>query len=121
MYRSVTAFRGGIVSLIYDRTLEVQAGIYDENKALTLMSTDVDRMVMSLQSLCEIWARVIEMVIGIWLLGRQLGWICVAPIVTVLGKSVFLISVYFVLMTLQSQCSSLAKSLARLLQDRQNG
>lgn len=91
MYRSITRFRGGMVSLIYGRTLEIQAGIYDENKALTLMSTDVDRMVTSLEAVCEIWASVIEMAIGLWLLERQLGWICVAPIVTVLGmKTLYL-------------------------------
>ena len=88
MYRSVTSFRGGMVSLIYGRTLEVQAGVYDENKALTLMSTDIDRMIMSLTSVCEIWARLIEMGIGVWLLERQLGWVCVAPIITVIGEKI---------------------------------
>lgn len=86
MYRSVTSFRGGMVSLIYQRTLEVQAGIYDESKALTLMSTDIDRLIMSLTAVCEIWARVIEMAIGVWLLERQLGWVCVAPIIVVISQ-----------------------------------
>jgi ATP-binding cassette subfamily C (CFTR/MRP) protein 1 len=86
MYRSVTGFRGAVVALIYERTLEVQAGVYDESKALTLMSTDIDRLIMSLTAVCEIWARIIEMAIGIWLLERQLGWVCVAPIVTVISE-----------------------------------
>lgn len=75
-----------MVSLIYERTLEVQAGVYDESKALTLMSTDIDRLIMSLTAVCEIWARVVEMAIGIWLLERQLGWVCVAPIVVVISE-----------------------------------
>jgi ATP-binding cassette subfamily C (CFTR/MRP) protein 1 len=73
-----------MVSLIYSKTLELPAGVYDESAALTLMSTDIDRLATSLDSLNEIWARIIEMSIGIWLLERQLGWVCVAPIVIVL-------------------------------------
>lgn len=72
-----------MVSLIYIKTLEQPAGLYDESAALTLMSTDVDRLTSSLDSLNEVWARIIEMSIGIWLLERQLGWVCVAPIVIV--------------------------------------
>jgi ATP-binding cassette subfamily C (CFTR/MRP) protein 1 len=73
-----------MVSLIYSKTLELPAGVYDESAALTLMSTDIDRLATSLDSLNEIWARMIEMSIGIWLLERQLGWVCVASIVIVL-------------------------------------
>jgi ATP-binding cassette subfamily C (CFTR/MRP) protein 1 len=84
--RMVTAFRGGMVTLIFARTLKMQAGFYDESAALTLMSTDLDRLTSSLQALNEIWARVIEISIGLWLLERQLGWVCVAPIFFVVGK-----------------------------------
>ncbi|TVY83108.1 ABC transporter FUM19 [Lachnellula suecica] len=89
IYRATTAFRGSMVSLIYAKTLQLQAGVYDEYTALTLMSTDLDRLTLSLQAVCEIWARLIEMAIGIWLLERQLGWICVAPVIIVAA------SVYF--------------------------
>jgi len=44
------------------------------------------QLIMSLTAVCEIWARIIEMAIGIWLLERQLGWVCVAPIVTVISE-----------------------------------
>ncbi|KAE9378324.1 putative multidrug resistance protein [Stipitochalara longipes BDJ] len=84
LYRSVTMFRGAIVSLIYAKTLKMRAGGLDESAALTLMSTDIDRLTVSLNNLCEIWAYVIEMAIGIWLLERQIGWICVAPVVLVI-------------------------------------
>jgi ATP-binding cassette subfamily C (CFTR/MRP) protein 1 len=62
------------------------AGGLDESAALTLMSTDIDRLTVSLANFCEIWARVIEMAIGIWLLERQIGWVCVAPIVLTVGQ-----------------------------------
>jgi ATP-binding cassette subfamily C (CFTR/MRP) protein 1 len=69
-----------MVSLIYDRTLSLDSDKNDELAALTLMSTDLDRLTSTLQSVNEIWARTIEIAIGIWLLERKLGWICVAPI-----------------------------------------
>lgn len=79
-------FRGAMVSLIYSRSLDVQAGVHDDSATLTSTSTDVAALTTSLQALCDIWARVIEMSIGIWLLEKQLGWVCVAPLVIVAGK-----------------------------------
>ncbi|KAJ9298207.1 hypothetical protein DTO271G3_3812 [Paecilomyces variotii] len=77
-------FRGAVVSLIYSHTLCLQADVYDESASVTLMSTDVDIIAQSLQQLNEAWARLIEIGIGIWLLEKQLGAVCVAPIVVVL-------------------------------------
>ena len=79
-------FRGAMVSLIYARTLKLQAGSYDESAALTLMSTDIDRITNTVEDIFQVWARLAEVALGIWLLERQLGWICVAPIVVVLGQ-----------------------------------
>lgn len=86
MYRSITKFRGAMVSIIYEKSLEIQADLYNESKAITLMSTDIDRLAQSLAALCQIWASVIEMAIGLWLLERQIGWVCVAPILVTLSK-----------------------------------
>lgn len=87
----VTSFRGAMVSLIYARSLELQSGVHDELTAITLMSTDLDRLISSLQSINEIWARIVEMAIGMWLLKRQLGWVCFAPIIVVAGEFVHFI------------------------------
>jgi len=75
-----------MVSLIYARSLELKSGVHDELAAITLMSTDLDRLTMSLQGVNEIWSNTAEMVIGMWLLKRQLGWVCFAPIVVVISK-----------------------------------
>jgi hypothetical protein len=74
------------VSLIYARSLKIPAGVYDESAATTLINTDVFVLITSLQALCDIWARVIEISVGIWLLERQVGWVCIAPLVLVFGK-----------------------------------
>ncbi|KUJ15922.1 P-loop containing nucleoside triphosphate hydrolase protein [Mollisia scopiformis] len=81
IYRSCTQFRGGMIALIYDKTLKMQADLADESRSITLMGTDIDRLVVSLDSLCEAVPRLIELCIGIWLLATRLGWVCVAPII----------------------------------------
>ena len=43
-------FRGATVGLIYDRTLSLRDGVYDEAAAVTLQSTDIERLLSSLIS-----------------------------------------------------------------------
>lgn len=76
-------FRGGLISLIYHKTLSIQDGVYSESAAVTLMSTDIDSMVNALAQINEIWARSIEVIIGIALLAMQLGTIALVPIILV--------------------------------------
>jgi hypothetical protein len=80
----ITAFRGTMVSLIYAKTLTISDN-GGELVPITLMSTDVDRVAYSLQLVNEIWARLIETSIGIYLLWRQLGKVSVAPVLIVFG------------------------------------
>lgn len=80
-------FRGAAVALIYDHTMVLPDGTRDESAAVTLMSTDIDMIARSLEQASELWARVVEIAIGIWLLERQLAAVCVAPILVILGRS----------------------------------
>ncbi|PYH89272.1 P-loop containing nucleoside triphosphate hydrolase protein [Aspergillus ellipticus CBS 707.79] len=80
LFRMITMFRGTFVALIYDHTLVLRHGASDESAAVTLMSTDIDIIARSLEQASESWARLVEVAIGIWLLERQIGAICVAPI-----------------------------------------
>ena len=50
------------------------------------MSTDVERIVDGLQTLHETWASLLDIAVAVWLLERQMGLACVAPVVLVLGK-----------------------------------
>lgn len=58
-----------------------------ENTAVALMGTDVERIVQGLESLHETWASLLDVAIATWLLERQLGFACLAPIVVIVGKS----------------------------------
>ena len=86
MFRMITAFRGALVTIIYNRTLTLRSGVYDESTAITLMSTDIDRISNSLENMHETWARLIEVGLGTWLLAQQLGWVCVGPAVLAISE-----------------------------------
>lgn len=72
-----------MVSLIYNRTLLLEDGVYEESAAVSLMSTDVDHIAFCLEELNECWSRLIEIAIGIPLLTMQLGWVSIMPLVVV--------------------------------------
>ena len=44
------------------------------------MSTDVERIIVGLRTMHEFWANLIQVVIATYLLQRELGVACVAPI-----------------------------------------
>lgn len=100
-----------MISLIHDRTLTLQADLFAESAALTLMSTgefevyfrlsenmkekarsnnwfqkDIDGIIEHLENFNDVWARTIEVAIGTWLLERQVGATCVVPLILTLGK-----------------------------------
>lgn len=88
VYRFMTMLRGGSVTLIFNHMLTLPIGEYDDSAVVTLMSTDVDNIVNCLTSLNEVWARVIEVALGIVLLSRQLGWVCLVPIFVTISEPV---------------------------------
>jgi hypothetical protein len=53
------------------------------------MSTDVDRICLSLILLHDLWARPLELAVGISLLALQIGWVCVMPIAVVVISALF--------------------------------
>ncbi|CRG90845.1 Multidrug resistance-associated protein 1 [Talaromyces islandicus] len=74
LYRFVTMLRGAASLMIYDHALHIPDGILEDRSAtITLMTTDIDRIINCLIMLNESWARTIEVGIGIALLALRLG------------------------------------------------
>jgi ATP-binding cassette, subfamily C (CFTR/MRP), member 1 len=71
--------RGAMSSMIYAKTLTARSTQADL-APVTLMSTDVDMIINSFMFACDIWAKIIEVIAGIWLLWRKMGGISVAPV-----------------------------------------
>jgi ATP-binding cassette subfamily C (CFTR/MRP) protein 1 len=79
--------RSGLISAIYDQTLLLQAQDLGDATAITLMGTDVERIVVNLKNIHESWASILEVGIAIWLLERQLWVACVVPVVICFGRT----------------------------------
>lgn len=65
--------RGALMTVIYRKTLSVDAALVSGSQATTLMSADIEQIAVGFQSLHEIWATVLEGILGLWLLYQQIG------------------------------------------------
>ena len=79
--------RGALVAAIYQKTTEISIIALDNSAAVTLMSTDVERIEQGLKQLHDFWANLIQTGIATYLLQRELGLACLAPIGLAIGKS----------------------------------
>jgi ATP-binding cassette subfamily C (CFTR/MRP) protein 1 len=68
------------VTAIYRKTTEISLTALDNSAAVTLMSTDVERIINGLRLMHEFLA------IATYLLQRELGVACVAPIAVSIGR-----------------------------------
>ena len=79
--------RGAMVSLIHSRALDVRnSKAEDDGKVATLVSNDISNMEDSARMFHETWAQFVEVVIGTFLLSRQVGWLWPLPLVLIFCK-----------------------------------
>ncbi|CAI7566126.1 unnamed protein product [Penicillium crustosum] len=76
--RFIAAIRGTLVLLIFRKSLELQKS---DMAPLTLMSTDVERIIQGLHYVHESFVSLFTFSVALWLLKRQLGVGAIAPIV----------------------------------------
>ncbi|KAI0113106.1 putative ABC multidrug transporter [Daldinia grandis] len=80
-HRMLYMARACLVTAVYVKATEARE---EENASLTLMSTDVERIMSGFKSLHEIWSNFIEVGLSSALLYRSLGAAFVVPIIIVL-------------------------------------
>ncbi|KAK4233232.1 P-loop containing nucleoside triphosphate hydrolase protein [Achaetomium macrosporum] len=73
--------KSALIGLIYDKTISLPA--HDNNEAVTLMNTDTDGLDGVPEMFHEIWAQILEVVIGILMLFREVGWIWPLPLILI--------------------------------------
>jgi ATP-binding cassette, subfamily C (CFTR/MRP), member 1 len=71
--RFVIMVRGILVLAVYEKTTELRMPADGDSGALTLMSTDVERITRGILDLHEYWANTIQIALSCWLLQRELG------------------------------------------------
>ncbi|KAK2590420.1 hypothetical protein QQS21_011893 [Conoideocrella luteorostrata] len=79
--RFVTMLRGILVPAIFSKATEISITATDNAAAVTLMSTDVEVIVRAMKQINELWANVIQIAIGTWLLSNHIGYAAAGPIV----------------------------------------
>ncbi|SPQ21485.1 0a5b51b6-253b-4161-aad1-e30c33b8129a [Thermothielavioides terrestris] len=75
--------RGLLASVIYRKTTESKLSASDDSAALTLMSADIERIILGCLNIHEFWANTVEVALACWLLSRQIGPAFAAPLIVV--------------------------------------
>lgn len=89
-YRFIVMVRGGLISMIFQKTMNVNPTDKMRHDPMVLMGTDIEKIALSLRQVHEVWASIIEIAIALWLLEKQMGAAFVAPAVLTIGSSLYL-------------------------------
>ncbi|KAL4971316.1 P-loop containing nucleoside triphosphate hydrolase protein [Aspergillus desertorum] len=83
-HRLRTIVRSILVTETFNAATRARLGSGEDSAALTLMSTDMERIRMGLRFVHETWASLIQAGLAAWMLYRQLGTVFVVPVGLVL-------------------------------------
>ena len=71
--------------MLFNKATDLSLTSVDPASALTLMSADIERITMGMQTFHELWSNLAEIAVAIYLLSRQLGAACAIPIGVAFG------------------------------------
>lgn len=80
----LTMARTLLVTEIFTKATEARVGVRDNNAALTLMSTDIERITVGFRAFHDFWASSIQVALASWMLYKELGIAFAAPLVVVI-------------------------------------
>ncbi|KAF2761934.1 canalicular multispecific organic anion transporter 1 [Pseudovirgaria hyperparasitica] len=87
-FRVITIVRACLVSAISSKAGTIDnASAKDPQATLTLMSSDVERVVEGLRTAHELWANVLQVAVATYLLSREVGVACVIPVLVAIMAS----------------------------------
>ena len=78
--------RGNLVTMIFNKTLRMSTSAVSDAAAITLMSTDIERIGFGLIDMHEIYSNITEVALALWLLARLLNIATIASTVVVVSK-----------------------------------
>ncbi|KAF5582081.1 multidrug resistance-associated 1 [Fusarium pseudocircinatum] len=79
--------KGTLAGLINNAALRQPSSSYNDGIALTLISTDTESVMRFASMFHETWAHVLEVIIGMTMLARQIRWAAPVPLVIIFRKS----------------------------------
>ena len=78
--------RGMLIAAIYEKTMSIDvAARGNDAKEVTLMGTDVERIVRGIQDMHELWSNILQIALATWLLNTELDVACVGPLAVTFG------------------------------------
>lgn len=80
-FRAMTKIRGALVTSIYRKMLVIRAETGNAGAAVSLMGTDVDRIVLTTFMTVNLLPDVVQLVVALGILGNKLGATAVAPVI----------------------------------------
>ncbi|KAK1994906.1 P-loop containing nucleoside triphosphate hydrolase protein [Colletotrichum falcatum] len=83
--RLITRLRGALIAVIYQTMLSLRAETGNAQAAVSLMSTDVDRITAIGQWTVAIVPNLLQLGVAFWILSGQLGGVSVAPVLVAIG------------------------------------
>ncbi|KAK0666398.1 putative multidrug resistance-associated protein [Cercophora samala] len=81
--RAMYMTRGLLAAAVYRKTTEARISAADDSAALTLMSADIERVLVGCLEMHEFWANMVEVAFACWLLSRKIGVAFIAPVIIV--------------------------------------
>ncbi|KAJ0318019.1 hypothetical protein Brms1b_004618 [Colletotrichum noveboracense] len=82
--------RAGLIDIIFRKTVSLKADDLKDSAAVTLMGTDVERIVTTFAMFHEIWASVVEVGIAVFLLQQQIQIASIVPVVISIAQTVWI-------------------------------
>ena len=89
--RARTMTRAILVAAIFDKATKSRIGIDDNTAAVSLMSTDIERIMLGVRAGNEVWACTVQIALTAWLLYARVGLVFLFPIGLAISSSVALI------------------------------
>ncbi|KAK6428202.1 hypothetical protein LTR95_015657, partial [Oleoguttula sp. CCFEE 5521] len=80
LHRFTTKLRGTLLTSLYRKTLQLPADVLSDDAVLTLVNTDIQRVTTSMALIDNLFAAPAEVAVAVFLLKRQIGVSCIAPI-----------------------------------------
>jgi hypothetical protein len=77
--------RGSLVTLIFNKTLRMSTSAVTDASAVTLMSTDIERIGSGIRQIPETYSNFIEVALALWLLARLLKLATIASTLVVVS------------------------------------
>ncbi|KPM39618.1 ATP-binding cassette transporter abc3 [Neonectria ditissima] len=88
--KAVYMLRGCLAAAVYRKTTQTKLTAADDSAAVTLMSTDIERVLQGAPTVHDMWAGTAEVALGCWLLQKQIGVAFVSPIVVIVSCTLVL-------------------------------